>query len=265
MSEGKKFDKIDDALKFINDQLSLKGYYNNDKESVIALNGALDDNKLIINTFNKLLKDLNAKNEQLEELSVEKNTIKEKLNNTILFNNDTKVVEQIANGTHPNKIEKRNHVSKPTIISNTNNNPNIKKAYKVNLNKLQSTIDELRNSMHNNTLRKGNNDLKDLTWNLRSDITTFPTSTTEKSISEYIESSSVLTRYNQLTKLRLNLISFISMVNKLTYSKNILKINKLNITEENMDLLEDHLSVDLEVYELVNDYYEIIKLSNESV
>ncbi|EDO18198.1 hypothetical protein Kpol_543p28 [Vanderwaltozyma polyspora DSM 70294] len=288
--QGKRFDKIEDALRYVNEQLSLKGYYTNGSDlnsKKIELNGEIDDKKLVINTLSRLLNEINNKNKLLSETAQENRLIKQKLN--------TVAKQKEANDKELIKLHlpTQKKVTKPTVptqqvtsanFNNNSNNSNVNnmltKTYKVKLNKLQSTIDELRNKLSTNSLRRSGNDDLDLTWGTNSNISIDEHDILEPEMitpDKFLESSGVLRKYNELVNLRLNLIDFISMVNKITYSKNVLNLETFEISgfidqsSDSKDTIEsknfnpDITKNDPEIYELVTDYYEILRLSNKSI
>ncbi|CCE63757.1 hypothetical protein TPHA_0F02770 [Tetrapisispora phaffii CBS 4417] len=281
----KKYNNIDDALKYVNEQLSLKGYFDthnghtNGPDSnmkLLQLNNSIDDNKLIINTINKLLQSINTKNKQLEQINIEKNNLQDRLEKEIKEKTyiNEKLIQFQKNTTHNRgNIQKPVHNKKLTVAKDSkykNDLIALQKYSKINVNKLQNTIDELRNSLLSTKMRKSNPGSNDLTWKIDKDITTKEDIQKQDTAPQ----EHVYKKYHDLIKLRLELVKFLNEVNKLTYQKNIHHFTRLNIDfietssidEENSDSTKFSLKSfenDPEVYELITDFIEIINLTNK--
>lgn len=259
-NKKEKFANVQDALDYINSHLVLKGFIKSNES--VNFDGGLDiaNTKLIINTFNKMLKSIKNKNDQLYHLQSIINSSEMKKQR------DSKeaVVPKVSPSPPPppSRI-----ITKPVKVVKSHHNvdkmSNVTRTYKVNLNRLQSTIDELRSQIQSERNRKLAS--KDLTWQIHQDITTHNTTSPNPSeiIKEYQDQlTSLLKSQTSHEKLQSHLLKFLDNVNRYTYSTTILGIPDMELKQQDPDDFKQFHNDEL--LELINDWYEIVKLSRQS-
>lgn len=248
-----RFENVEDAVIFINAQLLDKGYVKPDQS--IKINGEVDDTKLVINTINKLLKGLNNKNQQLTDLQ-------QRL--------------KAAENTPKPCIERSPHSPKAKLITRPSLSSGVaakrhsdlalRKSFKVRMNKLQSNIDELCSKLQSERDSRSN----DITWQTHHDITggtegDVDTHTEENAIESYREQITLLLqRQATQQELQNHLLTFLDNVNRFTYSSAILGIPDMKLKEQDPTAFKQLSQGDTtngKLIELINDWYEIIQLS----
>lgn len=252
-----KFANVQDALDYINSRLVLKGFIKSNESLHFDKDVDIANTKLIINTFNKVLKSLENKNTQLYELQSELKKQRD----------STKIVPKVSQSPPPPPPSSR-IITKPVKVVKLHHQKldklsNVTRTYKVNLNRLQSTIDELRSQIQSERNRKLAS--KDLTWQIHQDITTHNPTTPNPSeiIKEYQDQlSSLLKSQTTQQKLQSHLLKFLDNVNRYTYSTSILGIPDMELKQQDPDDFKQFHNDEL--LELINDWYEIVKLSRQS-
>lgn len=244
------FETLEDATQFINGQLLARGYLKTGHELNIA--GAPDDARLVINTIHKLLKAVQAKDQQLTETQTKLSRLQ-------------KAVSELPQPA-PSTPSKRDSFSprelstakRPTPTeAKRNRDESLRKLYKVRLNGLQSTVDELKDRLHRE--RRST----DLTWRVHQDITT-PTSTETPNYDEKL--TELLTRESQQHDFDQELHRFLSNVNRFTYSSAVLGISDIDLKPQPPQSLEPFKkNSKAELVEFITDWYEIVDISRRPV
>ncbi|GAV54134.1 hypothetical protein ZYGR_0AK06360 [Zygosaccharomyces rouxii] len=248
-----KFDNIDDASKHVDEQLILRGFLNSNQS--LQLNESRNG-KLVINTVHRLLTSLEDKNRQLENAH---NTIEE-------LKKAPKLVEIKETPQPAPKIPRIQpiQVAKPAIKSDRT-----ARTFQVKLNRLQSTIDELKWQLNSERNRSRRSTEADITWNIQESIQRneeAPQSPPLEIIDQYRD---------EITQLRVELQKFLhdrqmisqhlDGVNRYTYSVEVLDIRPKshgNVEKEEWSRWIEQLEKDdVELKELIQDWYEIVEIA----
>ncbi|CAR28141.1 hypothetical protein ZYGR_0N06320 [Zygosaccharomyces rouxii] len=247
-----KFEKIDDASKHVDEQLVLRGFLNSNQSLQLSES---QNAKLIINTVHRLLTSLEDKNRQLENAH---NTIEE-------LKKAPKLVE-IKESPQPSPKVPRVQpiqVAKPTI-----KNDRTAKTFQVKLNRLQSIIDELKWQLNFERNRSRRSLEPDITWNIQESI--------QRNEEPSPSSLEIVDQYrDEITQLKMELQKFLhdrqmisqhlDGVNRYTYSVEVLDVrpkSHSNVEKEEWSKWIEQLDKDdLELKELIQDWYEIVEIA----
>lgn len=248
-----KFSSVEDASDFINAQLVLKGFLKQDTRLQFS-SDAIDDKRLIINTLNRLLKSLDDKNVQINELHAMRP--QEKPVEQPQFSKQESPLP-LGAPSRPGKVVK--HPATGTHLGSEL----LAKRYKVKLRRLESTTDALRQQLQLERQRKYSH--VDLTWQISQDLTTPRLSLGSErrnDVATYRDKiSSLLEARAHSRELEEQLVRFLETVNRYTYSMAIMGIRDLDLPTT---AAQFHGLPNSELGELVADWYEIVALSRQS-
>lgn len=250
---AEKFETIQDARDFINGQLINRGFLKSGQS--LSVNGESDDTKLVINTINKLLRTIRAKDDQLSEWHAK------------LQREQRQAPQPTVTPTVPHRVSRRSRgamISKRNTVKRALDDDNVRRMFKVRANKLQSTVDELRDRIHrdNTKLRDA-----DVTWQVHQDLTTPQVAATPPEDDLDDQLTLLLHRQSSQQELSAELVVFLDNVNRFTYSSAILGIAPVSLREQRQEVLDrlqssgDHTVAPL--IEFINDWYQIIDLEAE--
>lgn len=238
------FETVEDATQFINGQLLARGYLKTGNS--LKIDGAPDDARLVINTIHKLLKAVQSKDQQLTEAQ------------TKLQRLQKAVPEPQPRPTTPREPP-REPPKRPTpnkIVKNKDKS--LRKLYKVRLNGLQSTIDELKDRFHRE--RRST----DITWQAHQEITTQTNPQIQEDFSDQL--TQLLARESQQYEFDKELQKFLANVNRFTYSCAVLGIPDIDLQPQpphTFDYFKSHEKAEL--VECITDWYEIVDISRRPV
>ncbi|GCE97964.1 hypothetical protein ZYGM_004219 [Zygosaccharomyces mellis] len=248
-----KFESIGDASKHVDEQLILRGFLNSNQSLQLSES---QNARLAINTVHRLLTSLEDKNRQLEGAH--------------------STIEELKKAPRPVEIKE---TSKPApkilrvqpvqVTKPATRNDRVARTFQVKLNRLQSTIDELKWQLNFERSRSRRLVEPDITWSIQGSI--------QKNEDLAPPSSfEVIDRYrDEITQLRVQLQEFLhdrhmisrhlDGVNRYTYSVGVLDIRPKphgSVDKEEwskwMEQLERN---DLELRELIQDWYEIVEIA----
>lgn len=242
------FETVEDAAQFINGQLLARGYLKTG--NTLKIEGAADDARLVINTLHKLLKAVQAKDHQLTETQAKLHRLQKAAS--------TQPAAAPRSPTPPPREPPVSKKSTPTKIAKPRTDA-LRKLYKVRLNRLQTTVDELKHRCHRDRRSA------DITWHAHQDLTsqTPPRSPTP----DYQDQLTLLLRQQtQQHQFDLELHKFLANVNRFTYSCAVLGIPDIDLQSQpphTLDTFKNGPTSDL--VEFITDWYEIVDLSRRPV
>ncbi|QLG74341.1 hypothetical protein HG535_0G02250 [Zygotorulaspora mrakii] len=247
-----KFRSIEEAAGYVNSQLVLKGFLKH--ELLLKLDGTIDDNRLVVNTIHRLLRSLDDKNAQILELHA-----RQQLQDQASQKAQPEPVEK-----SPRAVRKLARVVKPTDKSPRTDSKLLSQRYKVKVNKLESTIEELRQQLQleRNRRHNGTSHASDLTWEINQDVTALSRNVHYTQVAKYEEEiSSLLETRDEHQELARELAQFLETVNRYTYSSVIMGVRGLPPPARSPRLQQ--LSND-DLQELIADWYEIVAIAQNS-
>lgn len=253
-----KFEKIDDASRHVDEQLILGGFLNSNQS--LQLSGP--NAKLVINTVHRLLTSLEDKNRQLENAHNKIEELKRAPPQRI----EVKEVSPPVVVPRRSRVQQQ-QVSKPRPASIDKDR--ITRTFQVKLNRLQSVIEELKWQLNFERSRGRRSD-NDITWNIQESIQR------DEGASSQSSSLQIIDQYrDEITDLRIQLQKFLfdrrmisqhlNFVNRYTYSVEVLDLrpnSHSNVEKEEWSQWMEQLERDdVELKELVQDWYEIVDIA----
>ncbi|QLQ82137.1 hypothetical protein HG537_0G03920 [Torulaspora globosa] len=243
---AEKFETLEDAKDFINGQLVSRGFLKNGQS--LSVNGEKEDAKLVVNTIHKLLKTIRAKEAQLNEW----------------HSRSQREQRQVAAAVPPPPAVPRQSrgpmISKRRTVTRAVDNDRVRKMFKVRANKLQSTIDELKDKIQRDKYRDN-----DVTWRVHQDLTT-PVNETRSSDDLREQLTLLLQGQSAQQELCSELIIFLDNVNRFTYSSAILGITEVPLREQHSQVLDKLQNSEDQtiaaIIEFINDWYQIIEIES---
>lgn len=237
-----KFETIEDARDFINGQLVGRGFLRAGQQ--IRASGEAEDAKLIINTMHKLLKTIRAKDDQLSEWQARE--LRERRR------------PPVAPPAEVPARRSRGPVVRKRLVKRSDEG--LRKMYQVRTNKLQATIDELRDRIQRDAKHRDS----DVTWRVHQDLTTVEATEPPP---EDDQLTPLLERLSSHQQLCAELRVFFDNVNRFTYSSSVLGITDITLKEQHQTVLDGLLATGdasmVELVEYINDWYQIIDLGPE--
>lgn len=250
---AEKFETLEDAREFINGQLVSRGFLKEGQS--LSVNGESEDAKLVVNTIHKLLKTIRAKEAQLSEWHAKSQREQRQV-----------VPRVVAAVPPPAAVPRRSRapmVSKRRAVKRAVDEDGLRKQFTVRANKLQSTIEELRDRIQRDNKYKDN----DVTWRVHQDLTT-PINEVPPSSDLREQLTLLLQRQSAQQELCSELVVFLDNVNRFTYSSAILGITEVPLQEQHREVL-DRLQSSSDrtiaaLVEFITDWYQIIDLESEA-
>lgn len=248
-----KFESIEEASRHVDGQLTLRGFLTAGQSLQLE---HCPDAKLAINTVHKLLTSIEDKNKQLDAVHATVNELRR----------TPKPVEVIE----VPRVETREiRVAKPKT-DHKRIQQTIAKAFQVKLNRSQSTIDELRSQLNSERNRTRRSIEPDITWKIEESIAKRPEDlpTPQEIISNYQDEVTELRiELERLLHERGTISKHLDTVNRYTYSWGVLDIPPIEVKpngvqeDEWLDWLKKLKENDMELGELIQDWYEIIAIA----
>ncbi|AQZ13210.1 (ZYRO0D14828g) [Zygosaccharomyces parabailii] len=248
-----KFSSVDEAARHVDGQLTLKGF--------LAAGQSLQlehcpDAKLVINTVHKLLTSIEEKSRQVDVLHATVDDLKR----------TPKVVEVVE---VPRVETRQVRVAKPKA-DHKRIQQTVTKVFQVKLNQLQCTIDELRYQLNSERNRSRRSVEPDITWKVEESIAKLPSDmpTTREIISKYqAEVTDLRIELEGALRKKQMICKHLDTVNRYTYSWGVLDITPVEVKptgvqeQEWSDWLNGLKDNDLELNELIQDWYEIVTIA----
>lgn len=268
----RRFEKLEDASKHVDDQLVLRGFLNSNQSLCLRESvGTNEDAKLVINTMHRLITCIDDKNRQLETAYSAIEDLKKDLNSKPV------TVREISSPSTPNRTDSyhQHHRAKPVQVTKSTkakNDDRTARTFQVKLNRLEALIDELKwqlNYERNKNSRRSYGN--DITWSIQESIQ-------GEDVSEKPPVDAIDQYRDEITGLRIELQQFLhdrdmisrhlANVNRFTYSMGVLDIHPKS--QENIEgkewsnWIEQLEKDDSELKELIQDWYEIVEIAKRA-